>query len=229
MAYNDRQQQNLAQRAQNEVLDKTLKRGESLLHPADRTLVSNVNFKTRTPFLFLPQIARFEGLSNSAGTGNILEKIQQFLNVLQQFPLALDVPPSTVQYNYTKKKSERRTNAGWVEWHWGEQLDEISANGSTGAFINSETGLAEGPDRRASFSYVNYENLLRLYKNNGAIYDAFGKVMVFSGLFLVNDIGVFSGFFDQMSVRESGDQPYRFSLNWSFKVKSVIHFFTNLT
>lgn len=224
MSFDNRQQQNLSQRASNEVLDKTLRKGPSLLHPKDKTLISNVDLKSRTPFLFFPQISNFQAGTN----GSILSRVREFLNVLSQFPLSLEVPPQSISYEFVKQKSApERTLSGWVEWHWGEQIDTISAQMSTGAFINIETGLAEGPDRRASYSYINYENLIRLYKNNGAIYDDFGKVMLFSGLFLINDLGVFSGYFNNLNVTESGDQPFRFNVSWSFRVKSVIHFFTN--
>lgn len=237
MGFGDRRSSNFSQKAANELKNKFFQKGLSLTPKTEQNLLGIPipgQTTNRAPFLFMPQIPTFEGGSLTPGAtifpgklGKAIQFIQNIVNLLQQFPLALEVPPTTVDYRYTKNKNVEPTMAGYVEWHWGEQVDTISASMSTGVFMNADTGLAEGPDRRVTFSYINYENLLRLYKNNGAFYDGFGKVMIFSGLFLINDIGIFNGYFIDFSVTETGNKPFNFNLTWTFKVKSVTHLFVN--
>lgn len=231
MSYNERRSRNTQLIGENQLKEKFLNvrgKGLSALHPAEKSGFVGNFLPNRSPFIFIPRIPSFAGPS-LPGPASVIESIQRIYNILQQFPLALEVPPQSVSYNYDKRKNVEVTLSGYVEWHWGDNLDSIQANMTTGVFLNPQTGLADGPDRRASYSYINYENLLGIYQNNGAFYDSFGKVMLFSGLSLINDMGIFQGFFESFSVNEVATNPFNFKVSWAFKVEKVIHLFADLT
>jgi len=219
MAYNDRTDVNADQKIQNEIKVKSLKRGLTLL-PSNES-----DFPPfRWPFMFIPVNVTVPPYNELPS--NIPQAFNTLLSVLDKLPLVLEVPPESIDYTYRKKIQTVQTLAGWVEYHWGDELDIISARGSTGGFINLEAGMSEGIDRRVTFSYILYERLLSLYKNNGAIYsDANGRVSAFSGLRLINDFGIFTGYFNSFNVTESAERPYRFQIDWSFTVEKTLHLF----
>ena len=123
------------------------------------------------------------------------------------------------------QKTERiQTKGGWVEQHWGEEMDEISAAQSTGAFMNPVLGLTgEALLRRDSIGYDKFLDLVELYRNNGSVYDLSGKIL-FQGRIIINYASHlkskrFEGYFLNLSVNEIAEKPFAFELSWSFKVE----------
>jgi len=50
-------------------------------------------------------------------------------------PLYLLINPRTLERNGAKRVTTQKTRGGWVEFHWGDELDTLTANGSTPAFL----------------------------------------------------------------------------------------------
>lgn len=101
----------------------------------------------------------------------------------------LYINPVQLNIKHSKKLPEQMTRGGFVIFHWGDSLDEISASAITGSFARpdcKEADAAEkvgydkytgsepdfGLDRRDTWPYVRFMQLLALYRNNG-IYSQF--------------------------------------------------------
>jgi hypothetical protein len=54
--------------------------------------------------------------------------------------LTLFINPLSVSFNMSKMISRQQTMTGWVEEHWGEEMDAISLQGNTAAFIMGPNG-----------------------------------------------------------------------------------------
>lgn len=141
--------------------------------------------------------------------------------VLLPHALVLHVNPSSLQESSTPKIERFQTRGGYQEQHWGSELTEISAEGSTGAFMNLNTGLSS-VTRHESIAWDRYRDLHDLYYNNGSIYDPSGSIVLQGNLMLMYDRGVYLGNFRTFEVSEAADAPFVFSLNWTFKVEYAL-------
>jgi hypothetical protein len=56
--------------------------------------------------------------------------------------LKLLINPASVSFNMSKIVSRQQTMTGWVEEHWGEEMDAISLQGNTAGFIMGPGGTA---------------------------------------------------------------------------------------
>ena len=113
------------------------------------------------------------------------------------------------------------TRGGFVEQHWGEELDSISCSGSTGAFVSTRTGVSV-LNRKASIAYRKYLELVALYRNGGSVYDQRGNIVMHGGINLHFDSNIYNGYFESLTVSESADNPFTFKTDFSFKVKTSI-------
>lgn len=141
-----------------------------------------------------------------------------YRKVLLPHALVLHVNPANFQESHTKKIERFQTRGGWVEQHWGDELIEISADGSTGAFMNIFTGLTSIL-RQRTIAWDRYRDLHDLYFNNAAVHDPFGNIVLQGQIMLMYDMGTFWGKFRTFEVEEGEDSPFAFSLNWAFKVE----------
>lgn len=141
--------------------------------------------------------------------------------VLMPHALVLHVNPANLQETHNKKVERIQTRGGWVEQHWGDELVELSADGSTGAFMNIYTGLSSVL-RQRTIAWDRYRDLHDLYHNNASVHDPAGNVVLQGHIMLMYDRGTYLGNFRSFEVEESDDAPYTFSLNWSFKVEHTI-------
>lgn len=135
--------------------------------------------------------------------------------------LVLHVNPSSLQQNWEKKIERTRTRGGHVEWHWWDNLTDLSAEGSTGAFINIQTGLSSAL-RHKTIAWDRYRSLLDLFYHNGAVYDPYGSIVLQGQVMLMFDRGVYLGTFRSFSSQDTESSPYMFQLSWSFKVEEAI-------
>lgn len=144
--------------------------------------------------------------------------------------MVLEVNPSSVNFNYTKLIERIQTKGGWVEQHWGEGLDNISFEMTTGGFKRLYSGLSNitggGQDvrgtRRETINYDKYLDMLALFHNNGQVYDQNGQI-VFSGkIKMTFDGGVYFGWFSDFNVQENASKPYQFDLSTSFTIEEEI-------
>jgi len=135
--------------------------------------------------------------------------------------LVMHVNPANLQESHNKKLERFQTRGGWVEQHWGDDLTEISADGSTGAFMHIFTGLSSVL-RQRTIAWDRYRDLHDLYLNNAAVHDPFGNVVLQGHVMLMYDRGVYLGHFRTFEVEETDDSPFAFNLNWSFKVEHTV-------
>jgi hypothetical protein len=151
------------------------------------------------------------------------------LNPLHNTVLALHCNPESVTETYTKSKSEVATYGGFIEWHWTDDLDNVSASGSSGAFFHNEYGLVGTSKRHETIAYERFRSLLDIFRMNGVVYDGAGKPMIRGRVVMIFDRGIFYGHFNSFDVDESVDNPFSFKLSWDFKVEKVINFFQKST
>lgn len=146
--------------------------------------------------------------------------------VLMPHALVMHVNPNNIQETHTQKVERFQTRGGWQEQHWGQELSEVAAEGSTGAFMNIYTGLCS-VIRQRTIAWDRYRDLHDLYMNNGSVYDPFGNIVLQGHVLLLYDRGVYIGTFRSFEMEETADSPFAFNLNWNFKIEhtiSTIHF-----
>jgi hypothetical protein len=135
--------------------------------------------------------------------------------------LVLHVNPNNFTQTFNKKVERIQTMGGWVEQHWGDDLDEISAQGSTGAFMHVMTGTS-AILRQRTIAWDRYRDFHDLYYNNGSVRDPSGRIVLQGQVMLMFDRGTYLGFFRTFQVEETADSPFTFNLSWSFKVQETI-------
>jgi hypothetical protein len=141
--------------------------------------------------------------------------------VLMPHALVMHVNPQTYSENHTKRVERIQTRGGFVEQHWGDDLTEISAEGSTGAFMNIFTGLSSVL-RQRTIAWDRYRDLHDLYRCNGSVFDPFGNIVLQGHVMLMFDRGTYLGHFMSFEVQETDDQPFAFQVSWSFKVEEEL-------
>ena len=137
--------------------------------------------------------------------------------VLLPHALVMHVNPSNFSENNVQKKETIPTLGGFVEQHWGHELIDISASGSTGAFMNVKTGLSSVV-RQRTIAWDRYRDLVELYYNNGSVHDPYGNVVLQGHVMLMYDRGIFLGTFRSFETTETDDSPFAFQTSWTFKV-----------
>lgn len=145
-------------------------------------------------------------------------------SVLMPHALVLHVNPASLSETHTQKIERLQTRGGFVEQHWGHDLVELSAEGSTGAFMHIKTGLTSVL-RQRTIAWDRYRDLHDLYLNNGSVHDPFGNIVLQGHIMLMYDRGVYLGTFRNFTVEETDEAPFTFALSWTFKVE---HTFTQV-
>jgi hypothetical protein len=149
--------------------------------------------------------------------------------------LALHTNPASITESMTKSKNVVMTYGGFVEFMWPDELDSVSANHSTGAFLGPD-GLVRGsdglsspdqssPDAKKTIAWERYQDLLDLFHNNGNVYDGSGKPVLRGQVLMTYDRGVFQGYFTTFTVSETDEMPFTMNLSWEFKIEKVIYKF----
>ncbi len=142
-------------------------------------------------------------------------------HVLMPHALVMHINPQSFDETFTKKIERFQTRGGWVEQHWGDELGDISADGTTGAFMNLYTGLTSVM-RQRTIAWDRFRDLHDLYKNNGSLYDPAGNIVLQGDVMLLYDRGTFLGTFKTFNVEEDEGSPFSFKVSWSFRVKETI-------
>jgi hypothetical protein len=143
------------------------------------------------------------------------------LRVLLPHALVLHVNPASFGETHTKKVERIQTRGGFVEQHWPDDLSEISADGSTGAFMNLYTGTTSVL-RQRTIAWDRFRDLYDLYHNNGSVYDPYGNIVLQGNIMLMYDRGTYIGYFRSFDFEETEESPFAFRINWSFKVQQTI-------
>jgi hypothetical protein len=130
-----------------------------------------------------------------------------------------------MKFDYQKNTARQQTRGGFVEFHWGDAAESISFEAATGGFMRLYTGMSattHPQGRRQTIAYDRYLDLLALFHNNGAIYDAFGNIAVQGYIKMSFDGGVHIGWFSGFRVTESAEQPFMFNLSAEFLIHREI-------
>lgn len=133
----------------------------------------------------------------------------------------LHISPNTFGINYTDEIQRSQTLGGWVEWHWGQSLADISFNGTSGVFLNVDTGLATAK-RVETITYQKLRQLEDLYRNNGSIYDSKGRIVYQGKIRMIFGGGIYDGFFESFNLSESADDPFNIRFDATFKVEKEV-------
>jgi hypothetical protein len=161
-------------------------------------------------------------------TGEVSNK-KAIIWQIQGLPERLSVPDLTMKINprnldssYSQLINRKRTLGGFIEEHWGEQLDSLSASGTTGEFFG-EFGLTNAM-RRDTEMFRKFEEFVTIYRNNGSVYDSRSGQIAAQGFVIMNyDSGIYHGFFESFTINESSQKPYCLDYDFSFKVTSEVY------
>lgn len=143
-------------------------------------------------------------------------------HVLLPHALVMHVNPASFQETFNKKIERIQTRGGFVEQHWGDDLTDISADASTGAFVNLHTGLSS-VIRQRTIAWDRYRDLYDLYRHNASVYDPYGAIVLQGQIMLMYDRGTYLGTFRKFDVEESDDSPFAFKISWSFRAEKVLY------
>jgi len=135
--------------------------------------------------------------------------------------LVMHVNPDSYSENHLKKVERMQTRGGFVEQHWGDDLTDISGDGSTGAFMNLYTGLSSVL-RHKTIAWDRYRDLHDLYRCNGSVFDPYGNIVLQGQVMLMFDRGTYLGHFTSFETSETDDQPFTFKISWQFKVEEEL-------
>jgi hypothetical protein len=162
------------------------------------------------------------------------------LEPLWPYVLALHVNPSSLQEQFTKNKNVAMTRGGFVEFVWPDDLDSLSADSTTGAFIGPDSGLtSDGANpnymirrgapstrsfrgRHGTIAWERHTDLLELFRSNGQIFSG-GVPVLRSQIMCMYDRGIYTGWFTTFEIVETGDTPFQFKVSWEFKVTRVVY------
>lgn len=141
--------------------------------------------------------------------------------VLLPHALVLHVNPASLEETAPVKVERFPTMAGWGEQHWRNNLIELSAEGSTGSFLNLYTGVTSVL-RQQTIAFDRYRDLLDIFRNNGSVHNPSGQIVLQGYVMLMYDRGTYLGAFRTFDVTETEESPFAFKLNWTFKAEYVI-------
>jgi hypothetical protein len=164
--------------------------------------------------------------------------------------LKLTPNPDTLTINSGKKINRYTTLAGWVEEHWGEEIDTVNFNGSTFSFFTPENGITnEFRDKSSAYRFL--RELIHYYQINGCVYQGSNdyeaqssfsvreflydnpefvnnhprKGMIKERLYvkLYYDYLIMYGRFETFDIIEDSTFPFRFKYNIVFKAERTIY------
>lgn len=87
--------------------------------------------------------------------------------------LKLTPNPETLTINYSKKVNRYTTMSGWVEEHWGDEIETVNFNGSTFSFYDNSSEYHYGLTnefREKTDSYLYLKELIHYFQVNGCLY-----------------------------------------------------------
>lgn len=148
--------------------------------------------------------------------------------------IVLHVNPNSMKLSYQKNIVRIQTRGGWVEQHWGDSVEQITFDFATGGFMRMTSGLSNKTGtglldteqarkgRRETIAYDKYLDMLALFKNNGAVYDANGNIASQGYVKVTFDGGVYIGWFNSFSVTEEVSKPFQFAITANFEIDEEI-------
>ena len=165
--------------------------------------------------------------------------------------IKLQINPGSISMNLSKIINRTRSMTGWVEYHWGEELDTITLQGSTAALIydpaqvtttvsttgvpissRESAGLAVS-NRQDSLTYKQFRNIVRVLSINGLVYNdpvqntpSAGFITKRYYMGLSYDYALYKGYIESIDIQENEENPYRFIYTITFKSEITEYTFT---
>jgi hypothetical protein len=135
--------------------------------------------------------------------------------------LIMKINPENLNSQYSQLINHKRTWGGFIEEHWGEQLDSLSASGKSAQFYG-ELGLTnEG--RRDTDNFKAFNNFIAMYRNNGTLYDPkTGRILAQGYVTMNYDDAVYRGYFENFSLNELAKKPFELQYDISFKITKEV-------
>jgi hypothetical protein len=170
---------------------------------------------------------KLEALRNDQ---NIL--IENYKKISGITPLVMLINPSSFDIGMSKLIIDGTfTREGYINEHWGEQLDTITCSGKIGAYhtyfkYNNETIL--GVNRSFKLGSLTYQNLIALlmiYKHNGCVRTDLinpQRISTVGSVLMYYDGYTYEGNFNSFSFKESADNPFNMEYDFEFAV-SLTH------
>jgi hypothetical protein len=124
-------------------------------------------------------------------------------------PLYMQVNPESFKTAYRKLINRYQTFAAFVEEYWGDELDTVSCNASTGGFVLEDVGLST-LGRSYTKSFYNFQDILDVYRNNGNVYSNDGRVLRKGDVIIYFDECTYFGLFESFNYTEDAEKPFRF-------------------
>jgi len=133
------------------------------------------------------------------------------------------VNPSSISYSFRQKTTRRKSRAGWIEEHWGEELDTLTVEAVSGGFKSDSYGYggilnvrttAEGDEVPA---FTRLEQIIQAYRDNGlTITNSFPSD--FNPVQFHFDKYIYYGFFESLNLDDTVERPFMMSFSFTFKV-----------
>lgn len=146
--------------------------------------------------------------------------------------LRLGINPTTVNVNFAKIINRTQTMTSWLEEHWGEELDTITFQGFTAAFVYKDVANFSGrggglsvENRKKTTSYKEFTNIIDIFKTNGCTYDSMGFVAERLYILITYDYSSYMGYFESIDVIEEANNPFRFNYTITFKAERTVYSF----
>lgn len=170
-----------------------------------------------------------------------LDILYQARKILAAPALTLLVNPNNMAVTYTAvQKYSDRTRYGFVFDRWGEEKPTISFSGSTGAFIageNPQRAIQNTPrgnttatgvqfaSRLNSAAWQNFIALYQFFRNNGYLYDTYGKTeahLAIGAVAIDYDQFTYIGHIDSFDYAFKAETPHRIEWNMEFVAGKVL-------
>lgn len=135
--------------------------------------------------------------------------------------LAMNINPESLSSSYKQLIKRKRTLGGFLEEHWGEELDSLSLSGRSATFFG-ELGLTNKA-RRDTDAYREFQKLTSIYRNNGTLYDEkTGTIVAQGSVIMIYDSVVYRGYFESFEINEIADKQFNLQYSLSFKVSQEL-------
>ena len=197
-------------------------------------------------------LQKFDGIPvffEMVDSSNVVQGVK-FQDIYQVSTLKLTPNPDTLTINSSKKTNRYHTLVGWVEEHWGDDIDTVSLSGSSFSFFTLNNGLTnEFRDQTSAYNFI--KELIHYYQVNGCIYQGSNDYEASNSLsvqeFLYNnyefvnnhprtgmikerlyikmyyDYLILFGRFETFDIIEDASVPFRFKYNIIFKAERTLY------
>jgi hypothetical protein len=154
--------------------------------------------------------------------------------------IKLLVSPASVSFNMSKIVMRSQSMVGWIEEHWGEELDTISFQGSSASFVLGEIGnirdISYGtmsPDkfnsepiglttgrRRETIGYKEFRRIIQIMSSNACDFDSnTGFVKTRRFIKLSWNYASILGYIESFDTVEEATTPFKLTYQMTFKAE----------